>query len=108
MGHILIGQQGSHLLGFLRVLSGLVDGLLEFLLLHKAYASGDIGKTGEHVAKELPVDVIRMEHRTLFRGGSQQDDGMSHLIDGRKLHPLVAHGIRTASQHVVDTDAPHE
>ena len=49
-----------------------------------------------------------MEHGALLRCCGQQTDGMGYLVDGRELHLLVAHSIRTASEHVIDADATHE
>ena len=108
MCHILVSEQGCHLLGFLRVLSGLVHSLLEIFLLNEADTLSYRGQSGEHVAEELAVDVVGVEHGALLRGGGQQADGLGDLVDGRELHALVAQGIGTTTQHIVDADAAHE
>ena len=82
--------------------------MLELLLLDKADATRDTGKTREHIAEELAVDVVGMEYDTLLRRLGQQYDGLAHLIDGRELHTFVTHSVRTATEHVVDADATHE
>ena len=56
VSHILVGQQGSHLLGFLWVLSCFVHRLLELLLLHEADTVCNGRQPGEHIAKELALD----------------------------------------------------
>ena len=33
---------------------------------------------------------------------------MGHLVDGRELHPLVAHAVGATAKHVVDPDTSHE
>ena len=82
MRHVLVSQQGSHLLGFLRVLSSFVHSLLEIFLLYKLDALSHRGQSGKYVAKELAVDVVGMEHSALLRCGCQQADGLGDLVDG--------------------------
>ena len=49
-----------------------------------------------------------MEHGAFLRSRGEQHDGTSDLVDGREFHLLVAHGVRTAAQHIVYLDAAHE
>ena len=54
------------------------------------------------------MNIVRMENCTLLRCGGQQHDGMTYLVNGRELHTLVAHAVRTATQHIIYLDTTHE
>ena len=51
----------------------------------------------ENVTEELSVDIVWMEYGTLLRRSGQQTDGMRYLVDGRELHLLITHSIRTTT-----------
>ena len=54
------------------------------------------------------MDVVGMEDNARSRGGGKQDDGLAYLIDGRELDTFVAHGVWTATQHIIYPYAAHK
>ena len=108
MCHVLVSQEARHACGLLRVVLGILHCLGKLLLFDETYASRHRRKSHKHIAEELSVDVVGMEYDALAWCCRQQDDGTCHLVDGRELDTLVAHGVRTAAEHVIDLDASHE
>ena len=58
VGNILVGQNGREQLGLFRVLSSLINGLLEFGIFNKAYFPAYLRHKLEHVAQQLWASAV--------------------------------------------------
>ena len=108
MGCISVCQQRSQLTGLLRIVLGTVHHLIKLIQFNETYSIGYYRQPIQHIAKELNVVVVGMEHRTLLWCGCQVHNGPAHFVDGRELHLAGSHRIRTAAKHVEYTDTSHE
>ena len=108
MSHVLISQQRGEGLRLLRIVLGTRHRLVELFLLDETDATRHLGQSRQHVAEELAVMIVEVEHDALAGRRGEQHQCAAHLIDGRELHAPVAQSVGTAAEHVVDTYAPHE